>query len=352
MLLPPPIVVSVDASDAHATVVLPWAPYVSPAATWSAMPVLVAWASAPPTPLLPEEAVAALDVASRAWSVPACSAASFTIDPTRTISGDPGMNGTNDVVVHTTDWPPPLATGAAAHTVLFTSGDRIVEADIHVNARDYAFTLGAAPPAIDLRSVLTHELGHVIGIGHSEVPRATMSATLPAGIAARSLEPDDVTAVCALYPGKDTAPHGCATHACPSGYACIGFECETSGEPGTTGAPCVATGRPCDGAGDTAICRATSVGDRCAPPCVNGACGVALACAGDDPRCIPQGASLPSDAGANGADATNDATSDAGTSPAAASGCGCAMATREPDAPSVLLVGLFFVARRRRRERL
>lgn len=315
MLLPEPIVVRTDWAPGSA-----WTSYVTPAATWKTSPVTIAWAGAPPKPLLDAEAVAALDVASRAWVIPACSAARFVIGASRAALADPlSANGSNDVVVHLDDWPSPLATGAAAHTVIFAAGDGISEADIHLNARDFTFADGASDTSVDLRALLTHELGHVLGIGHSADPRATMSAGLPAGIAARSLERDDVDAVCALYPATDAAAHGCAS-GCPTGYTCIGFTCER-GEPGTTGAPCTDTPRRCEGSGDTARCIGTSEGDRCAPLCATNPCGTGLKCVDfeDDRRCIAESAEVTvEDAGPS-----VDAGSDAAAPKAESSSSGC-----------------------------
>lgn len=344
-LLPPPLVVHVDATPAA------WTSYVTPAATWRVadLPVVLAPAGPPPPGLDAEAFAAGLVVAARTWSLPTCSGATFSIVAARPSAGPLDADGRNDVVVHTTDWPLPLTPGAAGHTVLFVSGDRIVEADVHLNARDFAFVLGKASPKVDLRSILTHELGHVLGIGHSDVTRATMHAGLPAGIAARSLEADDVAAVCALYAAAGAKP-SCT---CPTAYACVGFACETPAEPGTLGAACTASTdvRRCEGAGDDARCLLTSVGERCAVSCgETGVCGAGLVCAKDEDGfgyCVPDGARI---VGADaGVDAGNDAATDAGTSPPPSEGCSCATVRREaaPPAWPWLALALFFSRRSR-----
>lgn len=352
-LLPPPLVATPGAPPAA------WTSYVTPAATWqpSDLPVVLATAGGPPPKLSAEAFTAALEVATRAWAAPSCSGARFLVAAARPTAGPLDADGRNDVIVHTTDWPAPLTPGAAGHTVLFVTGGRIVEADIHLNARDFAFVLGKAPPAVDLRALLTHELGHVLGIGHSDDARATMHAGLPAGIAARSLEADDVSAVCALYAASGPAS---ACSACPPGYACVGYGCETPGEPGTLGAPCTAATdvRRCEGAGDVARCALTSVGERCIVPCEGGACGAGLDCVADRDgfgACLPTGVTFATaDAGVDAAPA--DAGGDAAAGPGGGGGgCSCrtghdAEGPASPVALSFALAGAA-VARRGRRAR-
>jgi hypothetical protein len=355
VILPPPIVIS-DAPPSE------WTSYVTPAATFrDALPVSIVFATTSDDEAalqLSGDALRdVLEVASRAWETPACSAARFSIGSTIARTGNEADNGRNEIVIHTTDWPPPLTTNAAAHTVIRTSGAQILEADIHLNARDFTFALGDVAGRVDLQSILTHELGHVLGIGHSDDDRATMSAGLPAGIAARSLESDDRAAVCALYPG--TGSIGCANDACPASYQCVGFTCVRAGEPGMDGAPCapIEEGRRCAGAGDGVRCIATSVGERCARACAtDNDCGVGLSCVtltGNDRVCLPIGATIESgDAG--DADSGPDSRADSAIErERSESEHGCAAAPGASGArplPPALLLG-FLIARRRRTER-
>ncbi len=53
----------------------------------------------------------------------------------------------------------------------------------------------------DLQNTITHEAGHLVGLAHSPVAGATMNATTkPGETTKRSLSPDDVAGVCAIYP--------------------------------------------------------------------------------------------------------------------------------------------------------
>ena len=347
VLYPPPLIVQLG--------VCFWTSYVTPAATWpvGAMPIEVAMGTAPPSAISAADARDELDVASRAWGIPSCTAARFSVGDSFVMTGDGASDGKNEVIVHASDWPAALEPGAVAHTVIYLAGTTIVEADVHLDAKDFTFVVGDVPGSVDLRSVLTHELGHVMGIGHSADPRATMAAGVPGGIAARSIEDDDVAAICALYPLSPPVLHGCdrGDAPCPSGYACVGHDCERPDEPGTNGAPCAtsAFAKPCDGAGDRAGCVATTKGDRCALPCPSDPtddCGQGLACI--DGECLPLGAEPEVDAGS---DADADAATDARGAEAGGGGGGCAIDPRPPRDRWILVSMIALASMRRRRLR-
>jgi hypothetical protein len=60
---------------------------------------------------------------------------------------------------------------------------------------------GVAAPAYDATAVLTHEFGHVLGLGEIEVRGATMWPWIaPGDASARDLAPTDIDAILALYP--------------------------------------------------------------------------------------------------------------------------------------------------------
>lgn len=93
----------------------------------------------------------------------------------------------------------------------------ILEADIFFNTRfDWSAAGGGEPGRIDLESVALHEIGHLLGLGHSALGETEMIAggrrvvasgavmfpiALSAGaIADRQLQPDDAAGISDVYP--------------------------------------------------------------------------------------------------------------------------------------------------------
>jgi predicted Zn-dependent protease len=99
-------------------------------------------------------------------------------------------------------WPNALA---ATITTFETETGKLVDADVQINA-NYGFSWlspdGGEVDRYDLLAVLTHELGHVLGLGDaSDAPGATMWPSLaPGDIYQRDLAPDDEAGAESIYP--------------------------------------------------------------------------------------------------------------------------------------------------------
>lgn len=90
-------------------------------------------------------------------------------------------------------------------------------------------TCSGGKPA-DMLSIVTHEQGHFLGLGHTNVSGATMEPAYLGGNSLATIEQDDIDGVCALYPigGEMTssAASGVSCDACRQNAAQL--ECATS----------------------------------------------------------------------------------------------------------------------------
>src|SRR5205085_1012762 len=123
----------------------------------------------------------------------------------------------NTLVFRDRSWPHGDAAGSADTLALTTvtydveKGD-IYDADIEVNSvLPNTFTTNDTPGPmdIDLLSVLTHEVGHFLGLAHS-MEASTMFPDYNKGtIDIRALQIDDMAAICTSYPPQRRAAGAC-----------------------------------------------------------------------------------------------------------------------------------------------
>lgn len=110
------------------------------------------------------------------------------------------------------DWPEEFDENVYAITSVWhrASDGAILDADMLVNENNGPFgecpARGCRPDenditTVDLESVLTHEIGHFFGLGHSQFGFATMHASAPRGETdKRTVSSDDIQGLCAVYP--------------------------------------------------------------------------------------------------------------------------------------------------------
>jgi len=91
---------------------------------------------------------------------------------------------------------------------------RVQRAWIEVRA-SHDSTEGAT---FDLRAVMTHELGHALGLAHEhQVPDATMAPTIAPGPSPRKhLHEDDIEGIHALYPERTDTPRAATCASVPA----------------------------------------------------------------------------------------------------------------------------------------
>src|SRR5206468_2557086 len=107
----------------------------------------------------------------------------------------------NVVYFEDTGWDGKDIDGTFATTkVHFDPSGQILDADIAINSGRHDVSVASAGNGADLVSILTHEVGHFLGLDHSADANAVMFFSLGPNERKRELQRDDIDAICTLYP--------------------------------------------------------------------------------------------------------------------------------------------------------
>lgn len=155
----------------------------------------------------------AIDASVNAWSAPSDVKLSFLAMGCSSILRN-ANDGINSIILIADVWP--FDTDAIAITRNFYVADdsnlagMILDSDILLNSVDHAFTTTNETGKHDVQNIVTHEVGHFIGLGHETNPidtDATMYAVASANeFNKRVLHPSDLAGLRAAYSGVATKP--------------------------------------------------------------------------------------------------------------------------------------------------
>ena len=119
-------------------------------------------------------------------------------------------NNANVVMFHDSGWlEGQNRLGVTTPTGGIQSG-LVIDADVEINSQDFAFaTDPTGMMSTSLMYVLTHELGHFLGLAHSNVHGALMSEGYQSfAFSPNLISADDAAAICAVYPPGPTLDCG------------------------------------------------------------------------------------------------------------------------------------------------
>jgi hypothetical protein len=120
----------------------------------------------------------------------------------------------NIVMFRDDSWPYQNAIDTLALTTLNYNAvtGEIYDADVEVNTYQAPIKIGSIGPSdVDFHSVITHELGHFLGLSHSSAFGSTMNPNYaPGQTAMASIEQDDNDGICAALPAdRQTSTKSC-----------------------------------------------------------------------------------------------------------------------------------------------
>jgi predicted Zn-dependent protease len=166
----------------------------SPRRAWASTPIPVATHTAGNSTINdPDRGVSAVAGAVKAWGI-----------INSTITSQRSVRGKAPATIEL-DFNGRVCTGSclAATLISYYTGSTIYDADVYTNTR-YSYTSSKETDGcsgeFDIDGIMVHEVGHVIGIGHSNVAGATMYPSVSScNINNRTLEADDIAAKNDLY---------------------------------------------------------------------------------------------------------------------------------------------------------
>lgn len=157
------------------------------------------------------DALAAVQAGYDVWTVLPCSYMAWNYEGRTMNSAWGAGDGENVLSWREENWDDSPAALAIAATS-WGGGGGLSDADIKFNGFHHSWAafpndFSGFDGRTDISSVGAHEVGHCIGLGHSDVPGSTMwPSTGPGDVSGRSLGEDDILGACEIYPSGGEVP--------------------------------------------------------------------------------------------------------------------------------------------------
>ena len=167
-------------------------------------------------PALYDAIVEAVEV----WNEPTCSKFAFTIKG-MTDKSEPRVDDKTNLITWNNDQWIHQQSAIAITSSTVTAKGKVVDTDLELNGQYYQWSLKPDDPdnlvLYDVKNVITHEAGHMLGLDHPPGAETTMYYEAdPGETKKRSLEQDDIDGLCAIYPlpapPTEDPDTGCCTH--------------------------------------------------------------------------------------------------------------------------------------------
>lgn len=134
---------------------------------------------------------------------------------------DPKDWNTNVILFQDDGWFHDEAALAITAVTMNLDTGEILDADIEINTLGFDFVLPGESRGADLRTVLMHEAGHVLGLDHPDFHGTIMYGLYDQTALYSSLGDDDIAGICEIYGGRETDPK-CPVPQLPDDTACVG----------------------------------------------------------------------------------------------------------------------------------